>query len=503
MLAVVMLMMVTAMAIYCVTQQTLFPLVLAAVLLSVVAVWRIHETGSILLAPLILVIVLVTVLPVAYSLGVSFTNYSSSHVLSQQALKVELLNRLVIRDDQEGFGYDLVTMPDDGLKLRVQNVSADESYLSESFSPSSENDVLSLLEHGPEPGFLPLADESLDHPWLKSIRLRTPEQDVLIYHDGRFYPGQPAYQLQPDGALLETTSGIRYQIDRQRGFYVSDTDRVLTPGFITIVGWSNYVRLFTDPDLALPLLQVLCWSLILASTTVAATFVIGLVLGALINYPGLSFRNLYRTLLVLPVAVPVVISSQMFKGLLGSGYGDINRLLGYLYKQELPWFDDPWLSRALVIVVNIWICYPICFIASEKLLQRLPVAIIEHATLDGVHWYRKWWNLRLPILLRELLPLLSIIFAFSFNNLTLVQLLTDGAPVIFGSNPAVGSTDTLVHWNYHMVFDDDRFNFGLASALASCLFLLMGAWILIHTRLRRSERDIERGMQESINVKAG
>ncbi|WP_428241852.1 ABC transporter permease subunit [Gynuella sp.] len=489
------------MAIYSVTQQTLLPLVLAAVLLSVVAVWRIHETGSVLLAPLILVVVLVTVLPIAYSLGVSFTNYSSSHLLSHQALKVALLNRLVVQDDQEGLGYALVTMPDDRLRLRVQNVSADTSYLSESFSPSSGGNVLSLLEHEPEPEFRALKDESLDHPWLNDIRLQTPEQDTLIYQEGMFYRGQPAYQLQSDGALLETTSGIRYRVDKRRGFYVSDTDRVLTPGFITMVGWSNYGRLFTDPDLALPLLQVLCWSLILASVTVAATFVIGLVLGTLINYRGLSFRNLYRMLLVLPVAVPVVISSQMFKGLLGSGYGDINRLLGYFYKQELPWFDDPWLSRALVIIANIWICYPICFIASEKLLQRLPVAIIEHATLDGVHWFRKWWNLRLPILLRELLPLLSIIFAFSFNNLTLVQLLTDGGPVIFGSNPAVGSTDTLVHWNYHMVFDDDRFNFGLASALASCLFLLMGAWILIHTRLRRSERDIERGMQESINVK--
>ena len=501
-LAVLLLSACAALAIFSVTRQTIIPMIIVAVILSLYAVWRIHEAGSVLLTPLLLVILLLTVLPMVYSFGVSFTNYSSSHQMSLQQLQAELSKRLRIRGDSADYSYDIIDQGDSFLSLRISDPVSHNMYTSSLFRATDIPDPVELKPLDSDIDFNAEQDEALEYPWLKSIILAFNDGRQLVYQSGKFHEAGLMFQLQSDGSVTELESGDIYRPDNRSGFYVDEAHKVLTPGYISIVGWSNYLRLFGDPDLALPLLQVLLWSLGFALVTVMVTFVIGLFLAMLINYPGLSGRGLYQSLLVLPVAVPVVVTGQMFKGLLGNGYGDINQLINEFGWDPL-WLMEPWGTRLLVIAVNIWVCYPICFLASQKLVQRLPSAIIEYATLDGVHWLRKWWSLLLPILIRELLPLLSLIFAFSFNNLTLVQLLTDGAPIMLGSNPAVGATDTLVHWNYHLVFEDDRFNFGLASALACCLFLFMALWILIHTRLRRSERDIERAMQEKASAKAG
>ena len=94
-------------------------------------------------------------------------------------------------------------------------------------------------------------------------------------------------------------------------------------------------------------------------------------------------------------------------------------------------------------------------------------------------------NITLPLIIKPLMPLLIASFAFNFNNFVLIALLTGGSPDIIGATTPAGTTDLLVSYTYRIAFQDSGQNFALAAAIATFIFLLVGALSLLNLKLTK------------------
>jgi len=99
-----------------------------------------------------------------------------------------------------------------------------------------------------------------------------------------------------------------------------------------------------------------------------------------------------------------------------------------------------------------------------------------------------FFKITLPLMIKPLTPLLIASFAFNFNNFVLIQLLTNGAPDIIGSSTPAGHTDLLVSYTYRIAFEGGGGqDFGLASAIATLIFLVVGALALLNLRVSKNQ----------------
>ena len=235
------------------------------------------------------------------------------------------------------------------------------------------------------------------------------------------------------------------------------------------IGFKNYVRVFTEPVLKqkmfFPLLgQTILW------TVVNITFHVGggLFLAMLLNRK-LKFKGVYRTLLILPWAIPAFISVLMWQGLLNQSNGAVNVVLGKFGISPVPWLVDPTWACISVLMVNIWLGYPFMMTICLSSLQSISKSVYEAADIDGASAWTQFTQITLPLLKASLIPVLISNFAFNFNQFTAIYLLTKGGPAVQGSD--AGATDILITYSYKLAFD--LFQYGLACAYAIFIFVLV------------------------------
>ena len=210
----------------------------------------------------------------------------------------------------------------------------------------------------------------------------------------------------------------------------------------------------------------------------------------LLNWEGLRFRTLYRTLLFLPYAVPGFISILVFKGLFNQNFGEINGILNSLFGIKPAWFADPMLARIMMLVVNTWLGYPYFLVLCTGLLKAIPVDLYEASAIAGARPLTNFTQITAPLIIKPLSPLMISAFAFNFNNFVLVSLLTNGRPDFLNTKIPAGTTDILVSYTYRIAFLDSGQNFGLAAAISTVIFFLVA--VLSYANLRVAARNARR-----------
>ena len=191
----------------------------------------------------------------------------------------------------------------------------------------------------------------------------------------------------------------------------------------------------------------------------------------------LDYRWLY-------VATPLI-SIPVFKGLFNQNFGEINLLLGQLFGTDPSWFSDSLMARCMILIVNTWLGYPYMLLLCMGLLQSIPGDLYEASAMDGAGPLDNLLRITLPLIIKPLTPLLIASFAFNFNNFVLISLLTGGSPDIIGATTPAGTTDLLVSYTYRIAFQDSGQNFGLAAAISTVIFLMVGALALINLKLSK------------------
>lgn len=452
------------------------------------------------------------IFPLIYTVWIAFTNYSAANIQTfERARQIQLAKTY----REEGENYRFALYGEGGNRYTLALTSRDGAEFAaggiELRTPDPKAEAViaevpvevALQAAAAKPDGTPLTVKDI-------IKLRKVLQDVeATLPDGiklrmsgmrDFSALQPLYKPLPaaqggDGqALVNQQTGEQIAPDFGMGFYRpinpegEFTGKRLAPGFSVFVGWDNFTRVLTDPGVQGPFVQIFIWTLTFSLLSVLFTLIIGVVLAALVQWEELAGRGVYRLLLILPYAVPAFISILLFRGLFSQNFGELNMLLDTLFGIRPAWFNDPLLAKSMVLIVNVWLGYPYMLILAMGLLKAIPQDLYEASAMDGAGFVRNFFSITVPLLMKPMAPLLIASFAFNFNNFVLIQLLTKGGPDITSAVVPAGETDLLVTYTYRIAFEGSGQDYGLASAIATLIFLMVGALALLNLKIMRVDR---------------
>ena len=441
-------------------------------------------------------LVIFVVTPMVYTLWMSVYNYRTGNEISKpEAINAIIVNGYAEDPNDESSYYmtlgrtpageweALVTRDTDGQVWRVTEKTAKVLAKGE-FTMGADGYAVKA------PGFTELSIDDQAKYDSQIQRLSFSAGDGTFFTPALPFALHKIRSLQYDeqtDTFKDVVNGITYRDNGNGNFAdINDPNTKLDPGWAAFNGFQNYLSLLQDPVIRGPFIKVAIWTFAFAFLSVLGMFAFGLLLAIALNKPFRG-RNFYRSILILPYAIPSFMSILVWNGLFNTNFGAVNTLLG----ANIDWFNNEWLARFVVVFVNLWLGIPYFYLISSGALQSIPEELDEAAAIDGATPRQTFRQIRLPLLLQVLSPLLIASFAFNFNNFNIVYLLTAGGPTDVLSGEVAGATDLLITYTYKTALGSDQQNFGLASAISALVFLIVGALTL--WSLRQSKMvDIER-----------
>ncbi|WP_148051968.1 maltose ABC transporter permease MalF [Atlantibacter hermannii] len=433
--------------------------------------------------------------PLICTIAIAFTNYSSTNQLTFERAQQVLMDRQY----QAGKTFNFGLYPDhEKWRLALTDGESGKNYVSDAFTFGGEQ-TLKLSEAAALPAGerATLRIITQNRQALGQITAQLPDESQLVMSSLRQFSGtRPLYTLAKDGKLTNNQSGAVYAPNADIGFYQAINadgswgSEKLSPGYTVTTGWDNFMRVFTDDGIQKPFFAIFVWTVVFSVLTVVLTVAVGMVLACVVQWESLKGKAIYRVLLILPYAVPSFISILIFKGLFNQSFGEINMMLSAVFGIRPAWFTDPTTARAMIIIVNTWLGYPYMMILCMGLLKAIPDDLYEASAMDGAGPFQNFFKITFPLLIKPLTPLMIASFAFNFNNFVLILLLTNGGPDRLGTTTPAGYTDLLVSYTYRIAFEGGGGqDFGLAAAIATLIFLLVGALAIVNLKATRIKFD--------------
>lgn len=242
------------------------------------------------------------------------------------------------------------------------------------------------------------------------------------------------------------------------------------------VGFANFRELFGTTTLYAVLLKTVIWT----GVNLVSHLVLGIALALLLNRP-IRGRWLYRALLILPWAMPQYISALTWRGLFNYEYGAVNLILVKMGLDQVPWLSDPTAAFGAAIITNIWLGFPFMMVIALGGLQSIPHELYEVAAIDGANWWRRLRHITLPLLKPILVPAVVLGTIWTFNNLNVIWLVTNGG------KPA-DKSHILVTYVYKAAFE--YYRYGYAAAFSFVIFLILLLFVIFYMRVSRGTESV-------------
>ena len=429
--------------------------------------------------PGILLLIAFVLGPILYTVTMSAFNYKTGNIISKEEAIAQIKVR-AIEADPSGISFDIKLGKFAGkVAILVSDITNAKYFISTSTTrtPLDPRDV-TLDINGVAvmaPNFTALTESELANAdKLYSTQRFMYEGKIFISLEGfeagvvsrqvlEYLPASDEFRSLVDGSLYRDNGRGNYSLPNEKNVY-------LEPGWRAPIWFENYIKIFSDSRVREPLLKVFIWTVVFATATVLTTFGLGLLLALALNKP-IRGRRIYRSILVLPYAMPSVMSILIWGGMFNTEFGAINTLFG----TNIAWFSDPNFARLAVILVNLWLGFPYFYLISSGSLQAIPSELLEAAAIDGANPRQIFRKITLPLLLQILSPLLIASFAFNFNNFNLIYLLTGGGPRNELDGQIAGATDILISYTYKIAFGAGTQDLGLASAISLIIFVLVAS----------------------------
>lgn len=256
------------------------------------------------------------------------------------------------------------------------------------------------------------------------------------------------------------------------------------------VKFNNFAGVLTTTTWANTFKNVLIWTVIWATLSTLTTYVLGGLVAIVLNNPRLKFRKTIRTILILPYAIPGFVSILIWRGMLNTNFGIINKLLIDIFNiSPIGWFENVFWARTATILVNLWLGFPYAMMVITGVLQGIPDELYEAATVDGASSFQRFRHITMPLVVFAIAPLMIMSFAFNFNNFDLIYLLNSGNPPVFGQQGGAGGTDILISWVYKLTFDKLKFNY--AAAISLMIFFFISGFSIYNYTRTQSYREEE------------
>ncbi len=250
------------------------------------------------------------------------------------------------------------------------------------------------------------------------------------------------------------------------------------------IGFKNFVSLFSGnvsgaANFGMAFGRILLWTIIWAFFATFSCYIVGIIVAILINKKGIRFKKLWRTILIITIAVPQFISlllmSQIF-----DDHGIINIMLqkwGWIDK-SIPFLSDGNVAKFTIIFVNMWVGIPFTMLMVTGILMNIPEDLYESARIDGAGPVKTFFKITLPYMLHVTTPYLITQFIGNLNNFNVIYLLTGGGPLMSeGASGGAGQTDLLITWLYKLIMDQKLY--GLAAVISIIMFIITAVISLV------------------------
>lgn len=227
--------------------------------------------------------------------------------------------------------------------------------------------------------------------------------------------------LAPAALLMLILVGVPFV----RALWLSFHKKLLGAEAAPWIGLDNYSALLADSTFWLAVKN----TFIFTSGSIACKLVLGIAIAVVLN-EALPLRNLWRSIVMLPYAMPTLVSVLVWKWM----YNDVAGVLNYLATQvkltdhPILWLGDPNVALPSVIAVNVWRGFPFFVITILAGLQTVPQELYDAAKVDGAGVWARFRQITVP----GILPVIAVVTLFStiltFNDFSIIWILTQGGP---------------------------------------------------------------------------
>ncbi len=263
-------------------------------------------------------------------------------------------------------------------------------------------------------------------------------------------------------------------------FYISMTDFGIggTRSFFNyhFVGLANYISVFHSASQLSLTMSLIFNSLFWASASVAIFLLLGLALATLLNQQ-IRGKWIYRTIILVPWAMPAFITILTWDNMLNFEYGVINGMLSLVHIAPVNWLQGSAVHVwSALLLTNTWLSFPFYTIVFLASMQSIPPELYESAEIDGASSFYKFSRITVPYM-KPTVAFVGIMgWLFTFNNFYPIYLLTGGGPGY--------TTEIFVVEIYQEAFQ--YYTFALAatySVINFSILLVIGVLAIKYTRL--------------------
>jgi len=240
------------------------------------------------------------------------------------------------------------------------------------------------------------------------------------------------------------------------------------------VGFDNYTKALSSAHFWSAVERTAYFTFV--STALELVFGIGI---ALLLYAPLRMRWLFRTIVVLPWALPTIVNGAMWRYMFNANYGVVNAALtqlGLLHAYK-AWLSSPFQALNIVVLADVWKNTSLVAFFLLAGLTTIPRDLYEAARIDGVSAFQAFLRITLPLLRPAIVVVLVLRTIEAFKVFDIIYVMTGGGPA--------NGTQSVTFYTYQRAFSDELFGYG--SALAYLIVLFIFGLAAVYIRALRSE----------------
>jgi sn-glycerol 3-phosphate transport system permease protein len=248
-----------------------------------------------------------------------------------------------------------------------------------------------------------------------------------------------------------------------RSVYLSVHGNDIFGGAGAFVGTRNYAQMLTSPQFRQVLVNTLLFTLLTVVPGVLGALAVVLLLESRVRA-----TRFFRTAFAIPLAFSAASASVIFAVIYNPAIGVANGVLGQLGIDRIGWLTDPSVALLSVSITTVWMQFGFGVLVLAAGVGGISPEVFEAARLDGANGWRLARSITIPLLGPQLFFLVVVSTIHALQSFGQIHILTKGGPD--------GATTTLVYSIYEQAFAFGSSNFGLASAQALVLLLIVLAF---------------------------
>ena len=239
---------------------------------------------------------------------------------------------------------------------------------------------------------------------------------------------------------------------------------------LKFVGLENFKWVLSDEKFR----RAFLWTWLFVLTSVTLKVVVGVLLSLLYNSKYVKGKMIYRSLLIIPWALPLLFSVTVWKFMFDPIFGPVNQVLKSLGISGPNWTNDPTWGFIALNIIEVWLAYPFMMTVITSALQSIPDTLIEAAIIDGASYWQRIRHVVLPVVGKPIAFATILTSAASFQYFMVpyiynASLFEDRFILLYGFRKAFGASP----------------HYGRAAAIMVIATLVLAVYMYVNVRITK------------------